>query len=75
MKEVFLNKSMDLLSSKYNYDSLTKDKILYGLEIIYIFITKLSVILISALIIILSLSIASLLRYNHYTRKILLGDF
>ena len=31
--------------------------------------------LISALIIILSLSIASLLRYNHYTRKILLGDF
>ena len=32
-------------------------------------------ILISALIIILSLSIASLLRYNHYTRKILLGDF
>ncbi len=50
MKEVFLNKSMDLLSSKYNYDSLTKDKILYGLEIIYIFITKLSVILISALI-------------------------
>lgn len=50
MKEVFLNKSMDLLSSKYNYDSLTKDKILYGLEIIYIFITMLSVILISALI-------------------------
>ena len=50
MKEVFLNKSMDLLSSKYNYDSLTKDKILYGLEIIYIFITKLFVILISALI-------------------------
>ncbi len=50
MKEVFLNKSMDLLSSKYNYDSLTKDKILYGLEIIYIFITKLSVILITALI-------------------------
>ena len=50
MKEVFLNKSMDLLSSKYNYDSLTKDKILYGLEIIYIFMTKLFVILISALI-------------------------
>ena len=50
MKEVFLNKSMDLLSSKYNYDSLTKEKILYGLEIIYIFITKLFVILISALI-------------------------
>lgn len=50
MKEVFLNKSMNLLNSKYNYDSLTKDKILYGLEIIYIFVTKLSVILIAALI-------------------------
>jgi ABC-type dipeptide/oligopeptide/nickel transport system permease component len=32
-------------------------------------------ILISTLIVILSLSIASLLRYNHYTKKILLGDF
>ncbi len=32
-------------------------------------------ILISALIVILTLSIASLLRYNYYTRKILLGEF
>lgn len=44
MKEVFLNNSMRLINSKYDYDSDTKDRLKYGLETIYITITKLSVI-------------------------------
>lgn len=50
MKEVFLNKSINLLTKQYNYDSDTLDRIKYGLEIIYISITKISVILILSLI-------------------------
>lgn len=44
MKEVFLKSSMNLILSKYNYDSDTIDRIKYGLEIIYITVTKLIVI-------------------------------
>lgn len=50
MKEVFLNKSISLLNKQYNYDSDTLDRVKYGLEIIYITITKISVILILSLL-------------------------
>lgn len=44
MKEAFLKNSTNLILSKYDYDSDTIDRIKYGLEIIYITITKLVVI-------------------------------
>lgn len=50
MKDLFVNKSMNLLISKYNYDSDTKDRVIYGLELIYITVTKLTVILLVSLI-------------------------
>lgn len=51
MKEVFLNNSLNLINKNYNYDNNTIERITYGLEIIYISITKLTVIFgISALL-------------------------
>lgn len=45
MKESIVNGSIKLINSKYNYDSEMLDRVKYGLEIIYISITKLTVIL------------------------------
>lgn len=45
MKEVFLNYSLQLLNKNYVYDNNTLDRVKYGLEIIYISITKTIVIL------------------------------
>ena len=50
MREMFLDNSIKLLQQKYKYDSDTLDRVKYGLEIIYISITKISVILILSLI-------------------------
>lgn len=50
MKEMFLNKSISLLTKQYDYDSDTLDRVKYGLEVIYITITKISVILIVSLL-------------------------
>ena len=50
MKEMFLNKSINLLNRQYNYDNDTLDRVRYGLEVLYISITKISVILILSLL-------------------------
>ena len=41
MKEVFVSKSFNLIQAKYNYNQDDQDRIRYGLEIIYITLTKL----------------------------------
>ena len=50
MKEMFLNNSLNLLKKHYNYDSDTLDRVTYGLEVIYLSITKIVVILILSII-------------------------
>lgn len=45
MKDAFLNHSINLLKNEYNYDNDTLDRVKYGLEIIYIIVTKVSIIL------------------------------
>ncbi len=50
MKEMFLNNSLNLLKKHYNYDSDTLDRVIYGLEVIYLSITKIVVILILSII-------------------------
>ena len=44
MKESIINRSVKLINSKYDHDNDTMDRIRYGLEIIYITVTKLGVI-------------------------------
>lgn len=45
MKDIVIEKSLNLLNRSYQYDSDTFDRVRYGLEVIYISITKLIVIL------------------------------
>jgi accessory gene regulator B len=44
MKDVIINKSLNILCNTYNYDNDTFDRVKYGLELIYISITKMIVI-------------------------------
>ena len=50
MKEVFVSKSFNLIQAQYNYNQDDQDRIRYGLEIIYITLTKLFAILFTSLI-------------------------
>lgn len=50
MKELFLNKTISALTKQYNYDSNTLDRVKYGLEVIYINVTKISVLLLISLL-------------------------
>lgn len=50
MKDLFLNKSLNMLQAQYQYNDEMLDRVKYGLEIIYISITKISVILIISII-------------------------
>lgn len=45
MKELFVNKSISLIKKNYSYNDIMYDRIRYGLEIIYLSITKIFVIL------------------------------
>ena len=44
------SRDLGLDSDKYNYDSDTLDRVKYGLEVIYINVTKISVILLTSLL-------------------------
>lgn len=44
MRDVIINKSLTLLNNTYNYDNDTLDRVKYGLELLYISITKMFVI-------------------------------
>lgn len=50
MKEVFLEHSLKLLNKEYHYQGDDLDRVTYGLEVIYISITKIFVILLVSLI-------------------------
>lgn len=50
MKEVFLEHSLKLLNKEYNYQGDDLDRVTYGLEVIYISITKMFVILLVSII-------------------------
>ena len=50
MKEVFLEHSLQLLNKEYHYQGDALDRVRYGLEVIYISITKMLVILLVSLI-------------------------
>lgn len=50
MKEVFLERSLQLLNKEYNYQGDDLDRVKYGLEVIYISITKMFVILLVSII-------------------------
>lgn len=50
MKEVFLEHSLQLLNKEYNYQRDDLDRVKYGLEVIYISITKMFVILLVSII-------------------------
>ena len=50
MKEMFLKHSLNLLINEYNYKGDDIDRIKYGLEIIYIAVTKISVILLLSIL-------------------------
>jgi len=50
MRDVIINKSLNHLNNTYNYDNDTLDRVKYGLELIYISITKMIVILIVSII-------------------------
>lgn len=50
MKEIFLNKSIGLLTKQYDYDEDTLDRVKYGLELIYITITKVSFVLLISIL-------------------------
>lgn len=45
MKEIFVNKSISLIKKNYSYDNIMYERIRYGLEIIYLSVTKIFVIL------------------------------
>lgn len=45
MKELFVNKSISLIKKNYSYNDIIYERIRYGLEIIYLSITKIFVIL------------------------------
>lgn len=45
MKEIFVNKSISLIQKNYSYDNIMYERIRYGLEIIYLSVTKIFVIL------------------------------
>lgn len=45
MKEIFVNKSISLIKDNYSYDDIMYERIRYGLEIIYLSVTKIFVIL------------------------------
>ena len=50
MRDVIINKSLMLLNSTYKYDNDTLDRVKYGLELLYISITKMFVIFIVSII-------------------------
>lgn len=50
MKDYFVASSLKLINSKYNYNQDMIDRVKYGLEIIYITITKISIVFIASLI-------------------------
>lgn len=50
MRDVIVNKSLNLLNNSYNYDNDTLDRVKYGLELIYISITKMIVIILISII-------------------------
>lgn len=50
MKEVFLEHSLQLLNKEYHYQGDDLDRVKYGLEVIYISITKMFVILVVSII-------------------------
>lgn len=50
MKDAFLNYSVNLLTNEYNYEGDLLDRVKYGLEIIYISVTKIFVILLLSII-------------------------
>lgn len=50
MKEVFLEHSLKLLNKEYNYQGDDLDRVTYGLEVIYILFTKISILLILSII-------------------------
>ena len=50
MKEVFLEHSLQLLNKEYNYQDDDLDRVKYGLEVIYISITKMFVILLVSIL-------------------------
>ena len=50
MKEIFLERSLQLLNKEYNYQGDDLDRVKYGLEVIYISITKMFVILLVSII-------------------------
>ena len=45
MKELFVNKSISLIKKNYSYNDIMYERIRYGLEIIYLSVTKIFVIL------------------------------
>lgn len=65
MKEVIINKSLNLLNNTYNYDNDTLDRVKYGLELLYISITKIIVILtISLLLGLIKETIITIILFN-----------
>ena len=50
MKELFLNKTISALTKQYNYDSDTLDRVKYGLEVIYLNVTKILAILLFSIL-------------------------
>ena len=65
MKEKFINSSMSLIQSNKNLSSIEKDKMRYGLEGLYLTITKMIIIFILALILgILKEVVILLLLFN-----------
>ena len=44
MKEFVVNKSLNLIKKKYNYTDVEYEKITYGLEVLYLGISKILVI-------------------------------
>ena len=79
MKKKFLNSSINILQKQYNYDNDTLDRVRYGLEVIYINVTKISVILLERLhtdymlkkVGIVMFLVYYVLYYYHYTLSIL----
>lgn len=65
MKDVVISKSLNLLNNSYNYDNDTLDRVKYGLELLYISITKMIVIIsISTLFGLLKETIITILLFN-----------
>ena len=65
MKDVIVNKSLNILNNTYVYDNDTFDRVKYGLEILYISITKMIVILSLSLIVgLLKETIITIILFN-----------